>query len=85
MLVGERLKKYYEEKFDFTGGANIYMAGHGVLLLSVANFKRIISIASRPLDPDVDRYYLGSYFYKNLIDRALLALKPTKRRMLHGF
>lgn len=84
LLVGEALKKLYEEKFDFTGGANIYMAGHGVLLLSVANFKRIISIASRPLDPGIDRYYLGSYFYKNQIDRALLALKPTQRRKLDG-
>lgn len=84
LLTGEALKKYYAERFGFAEGGNIYLAGHGQLLLKTESFRRVLSIASRPLAHDVDRHYLGSYFYKREMDKAIAALKPTRRRKLSG-
>lgn len=85
LLTGQALKKYYSERYGYEDGGNIYLAGHGQLLLKTSNFKRVLSVASRPLPDNVDRHYLGSFFYERQFDKAVAALRPTKRRKLRGF
>lgn len=84
-MVGEALKEYYKDRFNYEKGGNVYLAGHGQLLLKPTSFRRVLSVASRPIkNRDVDRHYLGSFFYRREFDKALAALKPTKRRKLRG-
>jgi hypothetical protein len=84
LLTGEALKKYYADRWGYEIGGNIYLAGTGLLLSNTAAFKRVMSIASRPLAKGTNRHYLGSFFYKREFDKAIAALRPSKRRKLRG-
>lgn len=84
LQTGVEIKKWYEQKYGFGEGGNIYLAGTGNLLASERAFKRIITKASRPLPEGTLRHYLGSAYYQRDMETALRALKKTKRRKLRG-
>ncbi len=80
--MGMALKEYYEDKWDFGEGANIYLAANPASGMSLGVVRQELTRAARVLPADEPVRYLGSYYYRNELDILLEAKQPSIRREL---
>ncbi len=82
LLLGKALKEYYAQRWGYSEGANLYLAGHPGCGMSVAVIKREFTWARRPLGNDAEVCYLSSHFYNKETEIILKAMQRSKRRRL---
>lgn len=82
LLMGQALKKYYEERWGWGQGANLYLAGHPGAGMKTSVIRRELTWVQSALEPGSKVHYLGSFFYPRESAVALDALKPSTRREL---
>lgn len=82
LLSAEALKKYYEERWGYTDGGKVYLAGHTGDRMTVPLVKREFTRVRRALPSDLQIHYLASHYYPRQTDIALAAKKPSTRKKL---
>lgn len=83
-LTAKALKEYYEQRWGFGEGANLYLAGNTGDAMTLHHIKREFQRVAKALPDDMNVRYLSSFYYPEVAEKILQAMKPSERRVLHA-